>query len=144
MCGICGTLSAEGADELGVRRVAISMADCISHRGPDDSGVWSDAEGGVCLAHRRLAIVDLSPTGHQPMASASGRYVTVVNGEIYNYRELRRELEQLGHRFRGTSDIAVLLAAIEQWGVVEAIERTVGMFAIALWDTRERLLHLVR
>lgn len=147
MCGLTGFIDATRqtpADEL--RAVAARMADAIHHRGPDDAGAWADAETGVAFGFRRLAIVDLSAEGHQPMASASGRYEMVFNGEIYNYRAIRADLERAdpGIAFRGHSDTEVLLAAIERWGLPEAIGRTVGMFAIALWDRRERRLHLVR
>lgn len=120
------------------------MAQCLAHRGPDDSGEWVDSDAGVALGFRRLAIVDLSPLGHQPMASASGRYEIIFNGEVYNFATLRIELEGLGHRFRGGSDTEVILAAVEQWGLQDAITRFVGMFAIALWDREQRELHLVR
>ncbi len=120
------------------------MADRLVTRGPDDAGVWADPATGVALGHRRLSILDLSPAGHQPMVSASGRFVTVFNGEIYNFAVLRDELSKHGHRFRGHSDTEVLLAACEQWGVVEAIRRSTGMFAIVIWDAHQRVLHLVR
>lgn len=120
------------------------MTGTLVHRGPDDSGTWIDAECGVALGFRRLAILDLTPTGHQPMASASGRYVMVFNGEVYNFAELRTELAERGDRFRGGSDTEVMLAAIEAWGVEAATQRFVGMFAIALWDRQERQLTLVR
>lgn len=120
------------------------MGDALVHRGPDDSGVWADASAGIALAHRRLSILDLSPLGHQPMTSADGRYVLAYNGEVYNFAELRAELEALGHGFRGHSDTEVLLAAITEWGFDETLQRSNGMFAIALWDRAERCLWLAR
>lgn len=145
MCGITGFLcstidAASGQEQL--RR----MTDAIVSRGPDDQGHWVDPAQGVALGHRRLSIVDLSPAGHQPMASASGRYVLVFNGEIYNHGELRIDLEQRGAApgWRGHSDTETLLAAIELWGVAGALTRCVGMFAIALWDREERTLTLAR
>jgi asparagine synthase (glutamine-hydrolysing) len=120
------------------------MAEAIAHRGPDDHGVWTNVAAGIGLGHRRLSIVDLSPLGHQPMHSSSGRYTITFNGEIYNYRELRAELMSLGHSFRSTSDTEVLLAAIDQWGFQRALIRSVGMFAIGLWDRDSRTLSLAR
>ena len=123
------------------------MADAIAHRGPDDAGVWCDPAAGLALAHRRLAILDLSPAGHQPMASATGRYVIAFNGEIYNHQALRRELEGAGllqRPWRGHSDTETLLAAIEAWGLEAALQRCAGMAALALWDRRERVLQLAR
>ncbi len=120
------------------------MTDAIVSRGPDDAGVWVDAEAGIALGHRRLSILDLSPLGHQPMTSACGRFVIVFNGEIYNYQELRADLETSGHAWRGHSDTEVMLAAFAQWGMLEATRRFNGMFAFALWDRRERVLHLGR
>jgi asparagine synthase (glutamine-hydrolysing) len=116
----------------------------IEHRGPDDSGAWADSEAGVAFGFRRLAIVDLTERGHQPMRSASGRFVMVFNGEVYNFGELRRELEAAGDCFDGDSDSIVMLAAFERWGVESSLRGFVGMFAIALWDTHLRALHLVR
>lgn len=145
MCGIAGLFDTRGAsspDELA--GAATRMAGMLRHRGPDDGGAWVDAEAGVALGHRRLSIVDLSPDGHQPMASESGRFILVYNGEVYNFPTLRRELEAAGHRFRGHSDTEVLLAGFEEWGVEGTLTRAVGMFAIALWDRRERELHLMR
>jgi asparagine synthase (glutamine-hydrolysing) len=120
------------------------MAAALAHRGPDDAGQWIDPASGVALGHRRLAVLDLSQAGHQPMVSAQGRYVLTYNGELYNFTQLRPELERAGQRFAGHSDTEVLLAAIEAWGVREALGRCNGMFAFALWDRRERTLTLAR
>jgi asparagine synthase (glutamine-hydrolysing) len=123
------------------------MAAAIAHRGPDDYGLWCDPTAGLALAHRRLAILDLSPAGHQPMASATGRYVIAFNGEIYNHLAMRRELESTGavqQPWRGHSDTETLLAAIEAWGLEATLQRCVGMFALALWDQRSRVLQLAR
>lgn len=141
MCGIAGFLQA-GLDATQARTLTTAMTDRIAHRGPDGEGVW--VEGPVALGHRRLAILDLSPTGAQPMPSASGRFVIAFNGEIYNHAELRVPLLAKGERFRGTSDTEVLLALVEAHGVARAIEMSVGMFAIALWDRAERTLTLAR
>ncbi|HEV3048989.1 MAG TPA: asparagine synthase (glutamine-hydrolyzing), partial [Longimicrobium sp.] len=143
MCGIAGALS-PAAPEAELRRTGEAMSGALLHRGPDDGGAWVDAPAGVVLAHRRLSIIDLSAEGHQPMHSADGRWVVVFNGEIYNFPALRDELASLGHAFRGGSDTEVLLAAVLQWGVRGAVERFLGMFAFALWDRRERELHLCR
>lgn len=143
MCGLVGGVggSANLLDEW-VR----AAAHAIRHRGPDDAGHWADVTAGIAFAHRRLSIVDLSPAGHQPMLSAGGRYVIAYNGEIYNHLEIRAELEQgnAAPAWRGHSDTETLLAAIERWGLEGALTRAVGMFAIALWDTRERTLFLAR
>ena len=141
MCGIAGIWRTGGAD---LAETASTMARSLRHRGPDDHGVWSDTAAGIALSHRRLSIIDLSSAGHQPMLSGSGRYVICYNGEIYNFLELRQELEAAGDQFHGGSDTEVLLAAIDHWGVEAAIQRLVGMFAFALWDRRERELILVR
>ena len=122
------------------------MTGAVAHRGPDDHGIWTDEEAGIGLGHRRLAVVDLTPTGHQPMLSVDGRFVLIFNGEIYNHRDLRRQFEQdHGPRtWRGSSDTETFLEGIAAWGLEETIRRSVGMYAFALWDRRERLLHLVR
>lgn len=145
MCGIAGFWSLNGHfghDECSaaIRR----MTRALTHRGPDDEGYFELPDSGLYLGHRRLSIVDLSKEGHQPMQSPSGRYVTVFNGEIFNHRRLRPELEQCGFAFRGHSDTEVLLAAIEHWGLLGAVERAIGMFSIALWDRRDQTLTLVR
>ncbi|MEH1975391.1 MAG: asparagine synthase (glutamine-hydrolyzing) [Nostoc sp.] len=145
MCGIAGfwNISRRVSPEELCYMVQ-QMSDTLLHRGPDNGGSWVDAEIGIALGHRRLAIVDLSPEGHQPMISANGRYVIVFNGEIYNFLELKRQLELLGHHFRGRSDTEVMLASFSQWGLHEALGRFNGMFAFALWDRQERILHLGR
>ena len=142
MCGIAGLLTAGRPDPALVRR----MTDPIAHRGPDDQGVWTDPEAGIGLGHRRLSIIDLSPLGHQPMEASDGRWVLSYNGEIYNHLDLRRELESAGTRvaWRGHSDTETLVEAIAAWGLQATLERAVGMFALALWDRRERQLHLAR
>ncbi len=145
MCGIAGFLDTHlqlSRAEMGT--TVLRMADSLIHRGPDDVGTWVDPAAGIALGHRRLSIVDLSPEGHQPMVSQSGRYVIVFNGEIYNFKDLRDELEGLGYRFRGTSDTEVMLESISHWGLDLAVGSFNGMFAFALWDREERLLHLVR
>lgn len=144
MCGITGFLTSSTETEFEMNFTVARMADQLVHRGPDDSGVWVDRQAGVALGHRRLSILDLSPDGHQPMHSESGRYVVVFNGEVYNFEDLRSTLGSMGHRFRGHSDTEVMLAAMEQWGVDESLVRFNGMFAFAVWDRKERQLHLVR
>ncbi|HYW71427.1 MAG TPA: hypothetical protein VE961_10345 [Pyrinomonadaceae bacterium] len=145
MCGITGYFNlAANQTQDQMHHLLEQMTNQIRHRGPDDAGVWVDPGVGVALGFRRLAILDLSPNGHQPMASADGRYVIVFNGEVYNFRDLRAELEQAGREFRGTSDTEVILAACSQWGVEATIPRLWGMFGIALWDRAEQTLYLVR
>ncbi|MBP0015944.1 MAG: asparagine synthase (glutamine-hydrolyzing) [Cyanobacteria bacterium SBLK] len=145
MCGITGfwNLSAENSPDR-LQEMVEKMAFRLSHRGPDDGGSWVDENAGIALGHRRLAILDLSPEGHQPMLSKGDRYVLIFNGEIYNFLTLRKELEQLGHHFRGHSDTEVMLASFCQWGIEAAVKRFIGMFAFALWDRQERTLFLCR
>lgn len=145
MCGITGLWEpGKTGSEAYLEARVRSMANRLLHRGPDDEGVWTDANAGLAFGHRRLSIIDLSPLGHQPMLSASGRYVVVFNGELYNFTDLRVDLEGQGHVFRGHSDTEVLLAEVERVGIERAVEKFNGMFAIALWDRREQTLTLAR
>ncbi len=141
MCGIAGFWRTKRGSEHPEETLA-HMGRALAHRGPDDSGSFYDAATGIALVHRRLSIVDLSPEGHQPMVSRSGRYTIVFNGEVYNFEEIRAELGE--GNWRGHSDTEVMLAAIERWGLDGAIQRFVGMFAFALWDPQQNQLHLVR
>lgn len=142
MCGIVGFID-PGRPEGG-GRLLDDLTSTLAHRGPDGSGIWYDRETGVGLGHRRLAIIDLSETGYQPMVSHDGRFHITFNGEIYNFPELRAELEGAGEAFTGTSDTEVMLAAIGRWGLEAALRRFNGMFAFALWDAREKRLSLAR
>lgn len=144
MCGLAGLFASRGHTDAELRDLAGRMIAPIEHRGPDDQGIWADASAGIALGFRRLAILDLSALGHQPMQSVTGRFTIIFNGEVYNHADLRRELEAAGHRFRGHSDTETMLAAYEQWGVARATTRFIGMFAMAVWDQAERTLHLVR
>ena len=143
MCGFAGFLGAHvPRDPTGLLN---AMGAAIARRGPDSSGVWFDPTQGIGLSHRRLAVVDLSPAGHQPMASPGGRYQFVYNGEIYNHAALRKALDQdAGHRWHGHSDTETLLAGFEAWGIQETLKKAIGMFAFALWDTHTRELTLGR
>lgn len=143
MCGIAGFLGSAGHSP-DLQALARHMADRLTHRGPDDGGSWADGEAGIALGHRRLAIVDLSAAGHQPMVSANGRYVLSYNGEVYNAAELRRECEAVGATFSGTSDTEALVEAIAHCGLRPTLERLIGMFAFALWDRELRELTLAR
>src|SRR6266542_3426144 len=142
VCGIAGIIGDSARD----RRFLANMDASLVHRGPDDHGLWLDEEASVALVHRRLSIVDLSPSGRQPMESSDGRFVLTFNGEIYNHVEIRRELEAAGGgvSWRGHSDTETLLEAIAYWGLSSTLDRAVGMFAIALWDKKQRKLSLVR
>ena len=141
MCGIAGVINYRTDEPT---RLVSEMIEAMRYRGPDDSGAWCEAAVGLGLGHARLSILDLSPEGHQPMISSSGRYVMTYNGEVYNFAEVRRVLEEQGTHFRGHSDTEVMLAAIERWGLEEAVSRFVGMFAFGLWDRETRQLSLVR
>jgi asparagine synthase (glutamine-hydrolysing) len=145
MCGICGFVTAtRKVPPAEMAGVVDAMASRLRHRGPDDAGLFVDPAAGVAFGHRRLSIIDLSEAGHQPMTSGCGRFVISYNGEIYNFRELRPILAQRGQPFRGYSDTEVLLNAIAEWGVAEALPRLEGMFAFALWDRQTRRLILAR
>jgi asparagine synthase (glutamine-hydrolysing) len=144
MCGIAGIISRDFSDVQTISAVTNSMTAELAHRGPNDQGIWADDKCEIALGHRRLSVIDLSEQGHQPMLSACDRFVSVFNGEIYNFRELRKTLTNAGHSFRGNSDTEVLLTAISEWGIEKAVQRFNGMFAIAIWDKKERQLHLVR
>lgn len=141
MCGIVGFIQDKAQTPL---ELIARMTEALKHRGPDDSGIWTDTSQGLALGHRRLSIIDVSPEGHQPMFSASGRYVIVFNGEIYNFQELRTALTARGRRFRGGSDTEVLLASLEEDGVAETLPKLVGMFAFAVWDKEQKTLTLAR
>lgn len=142
MCGLVGLLSAQSRSPAELEAVASRMAGTIVHRGPDDSGTWVSLDSRAALGFRRLSILDLSAAGHQPMASASGRYTVAFNGELYNHRDLRKELGDAP--WRGHSDTETLLAGFERWGVASTIRRVAGMFAIAVWDSERNELSLAR
>lgn len=145
MCGIAGVLDREqNTSPEGLKALASAMAQPLRHRGPDDAGVWADASAGVAFGHRRLAVIDLSPAAAQPMTSSCGRWTVAYNGELYGFQRVRERLRRSGRRFRGHSDTEVLVEAIAEWGLPQALERCNGMFAFAAWDNRTRMLHLVR
>lgn len=147
MCGLTGIWAADALSRDETLAVLTRMRDRLTPRGPDAAGIWNDEPAGLWLAHRRLSIIDLSPHGHQPMVSGGERFVIAYNGEVYNFASIRRELDESGlgpAHWRGGSDTEVVLTAIEAWGLEPALQRFVGMFAFALWDRRDRLLHLVR
>jgi asparagine synthase (glutamine-hydrolysing) len=145
MCGLAGIIS-DSIPPDGFEATLRRMGDAIAHRGPDDSGTWVDSSAGVGLVHRRLSILDLSPAGHQPMVSASGRFVIAFNGEIYNHLDIRRSIEELraAVAWRGHSDTETLLAGFDAFGIENTLQQTVGMFAIAVWDRQRRSLVLAR
>ena len=146
MCGLAGVLASTGQAPEKIAAVIASMSNAIVHRGPDSGGVWLEQSAEVGLGHRRLAIVDLSPAGQQPMTSSTGRFVIAFNGEIYNHLELRKSLEANGGApgWRGHSDTETLLAGFESWGIQDTLKKSVGMFAISIWDTAIRKLYLAR
>ena len=147
MCGFAGFITPDLAESVSLEEVVTRMALAIEHRGPDDAGAWVDAQVGIALGHRRLSILDPSAAGHQPMQSASGRFVMAFNGEIYNHLDLRLWLDKnpkLNTGWRGHSDSETLLAGFEAWGIDATLNKTVGMFAIALWDRKEKKLTLSR
>jgi asparagine synthase (glutamine-hydrolysing) len=145
MCGIAGFFSPKGINEEKAIIIAGEMSEKLIHRGPDDGGIWVDSSVGIAMAHKRLSIIDLSPAGHQPMHSDSGRYVLIFNGEIYNHNDIRKEIEKCGNKkWRGYSDTETLLAAIELWGLEKTLKLSVGMFALVLWDRYNRKLMMAR
>jgi len=145
MCGLTGFFQPGGFRAEVAEAIVVAMRDRLVHRGPDDEGVWLDGEAGIAFGHRRLSVLDLSPAGHQPMVSASGRFVLAFNGEIYNHQDLRRQLEATGcPTWRGNSDTETLLGAVAAWGLDVALKAAVGMFALALWDRQDRALTLAR
>jgi len=145
MCGITGFFSTNNNQTTAdLTSIIQKMSNTLKHRGPDDSGYWIDENSGVALGFRRLAIIDLSPTGHQPMISANGRYVIVFNGEIYNFLDIKTELISKGVGFTGTSDTEVILASICQWGLEPSLRKFNGMFALAVWDCQDKCLWLAR
>ncbi|MCG8344618.1 MAG: asparagine synthase (glutamine-hydrolyzing) [Chlorobiales bacterium] len=155
MCGFAGFIGYGSLSAPDVRTVSQRMGETILHRGPDDSGIWIDDDALISIVHRRLSILDLSPAGHQPMISASGRYVLAFNGEIYNHDEMRMQMgnplclaDHQGRKesmiWKGHSDTETLLACFEQWGFELTLTRSIGMFALALWDRAKRTLYLAR
>jgi len=148
MCGISGFLALSRALDASATEILKNMGNTLGHRGPDYADYWLAGDEGIGLSHRRLAIVDLSPSGRQPMVSLCERFVIVFNGEIYNHIELRRQLSDIGNgygdRWRGHSDTETLLSGFSIWGIQKTIERCIGMFAFAVWDRKTRMLTLGR
>lgn len=144
MCGLTGVISRPPIHAPRLEAITATMTATLEHRGPDMAGTWCDPVEGIGLGHRRLSILDLSEEGRQPMISRSGRYALVYNGEIYNFAEIRERLGTAGHPVEARGDTAVLLAAIDTWGIERTLPRLSGMFALALWDNRERRLFLAR
>lgn len=141
MCGLAGYLSTDGIE---FPAIIAAMANSLKHRGPNEEGFWANTDRSICLGHRRLPIVDLTPIGRQPMVSETGRYVIAFEGEVYNFRELKRSLERAGHKFLGRGDTEVILANLEELGVEKAVPKFIGMFSMAIWDNEKRAISLVR
>ncbi len=145
MCGIAGFWQPKENNKGALKEIIIDMINPISHRGPDDSGFYVDTNSGIALGNKRLSIIDLSANGHLPMESFSKRYIIVYNGEVYNYKELKKELiNKFDIKFKSTSDTEVILAGFEVWGIEETLKKCNGMFAFALWDKRKKKLYLGR
>ena len=145
MCGFTGLFALKStASRSELHVLGQKMANTITHRGPDSGNLWQDPDRPLVLAHRRLSIIDLTKDGEQPMASASDRYVIIFNGEFYNFQDIRRDLEVKGAKFKGRSDTEVFLAAVEHWGLNQALQKINGMFSFALWDRQDKILHFVR
>ena len=145
MCGIAGFFDRRRTTgTMEAETLAGRMIDRLSHRGPDDRGVWVDSDSGIAFSHRRLSIIDLSPAGHQPMVSSTGRYVLTYNGEIFNWQELRAELPPPEGGYKGHSDTEIFLRGLEVWGLAETVRRLIGFFALGLWDKQEKRLTLIR
>jgi asparagine synthase (glutamine-hydrolysing) len=144
MCRIAGFWDPRNSNPPLWEANILAMRDSMTYGGPDDAGFYLEQESGLALGHRRLSILDLSPAGHQPMFSASGRFGIVYNGEVYNFRSLAKELESRGRVFKGSGDTEVILEAVEEWGIEKAVSRFIGMFALAVWDKKEKVLSLVR
>jgi asparagine synthase (glutamine-hydrolysing) len=140
---VCGIVGFCGKDKFTDEATLLSMRDTLAHRGPDDSGLYIDTEHNVGLGHTRLSIIDLSSLGHQPMSNDSGTIWITYNGEVYNFKEIREELEKKGYTFRSNTDTEVLVKAYEEWGI-ECVHKFIGMFAIAIWDRNAKKLYLVR
>ena len=144
MCGIAGYLTHRSIAREELEGTVGTMTDILTHRGPDDRGIWCDPDRGIALGHRRLSILDLSPAGHQPMTSSCGRYVIVYNGEVYSHHEMRKALGGRTTGYRGHSDTEVMLEGFAVWGIEPTLEKMIGMFAFALWDRETRTLYLAR
>ena len=146
MCGITGFLTTKQPNKETLQSLIQRMTETLRHRGPDGEGFWIDLNAGIAFGHRRLSILDLSEAGKQPMLSSCERFILTFNGEIYNHKELKQELEkaQKAPFFRGTSDTEILLAAISAWGLAKTLQRSNGMFALALWDRKTSQLFLAR